>query len=413
MTRRKFGKFAVGAAFGAEYLAKRAYGAGSPFSVALVPDPQYLAAASITCGGTAYNALIQWGITNRNLSVNGAALNIKGFLQVGDCANTVSASVYDAEQTRSATAYALAEAANPKMFVARCIGNHDYAAFSVINRNNVACMWRTDTSGIWSPANVAATYSGGMDLGDGDVAYFGGVYADPTYPVSTANNYMRINIQGRKILIIALEFFPRDAVMTWAKSIHDTYTDHETWILTHGYMRRFGDRFAAGSTFGPAYYSMSPRPDSNSGDQMWTDWMASWSNVTFMGCGHDINGYDTSGGAWVWKRLASTSSSSRAQTVQQIYCDCQENDTNAMCSGTTPDGTSDMAHLMILRITPSTDHLEAFLISTNSGKWTGASGVVQQTDPVQLFDVSFPALAPAPSTAISGTVAVSGTVVMR
>src|SRR6187551_1134484 len=95
----------------------------APFTVALVPDPQYLASDATCSGSKAYDALIQWGITNRNLAVNGVPLNIKGFLQVGDCVNTTSKRVYSTPQITSVNAYAKAEAA--RMFVARVCGNHD------------------------------------------------------------------------------------------------------------------------------------------------------------------------------------------------------------------------------------------------------------------------------------------------
>lgn len=408
ITRRRFGA-AVGTALGAEYVSKRlAYAAGNPFTIAMVPDPQYLAATD-TCHS--YNALIQWAITNRNLSVSGTALNIKGFVQVGDCCDGSVVGSYSAQQVVAVTAYAQAEAADPKMFVARCAGNHDFQFFSTLVRSNLGYMWREDKNGAWSPTNVAATYSGGMDLGGGDVAYFGGAYSDPTFPVSTANSYMRVSISGRNILIISLSFFPSDAELTWAKSIHDTYLNHECWILTHAYLRHFGTRFAAGDTFSTLAYSMGSRPDCNTGVEMWTSWFSTWSNVTCILSGHDIGGY---GDNWVWQRLATTSSSGRAQTVQQIFCDCQDNDQpQTYCSGASPDGTSDTAHLFLMRITPSTNKLEAFLVSTNNAKWTGGQGSLNNASPVQLFNVDFPALTALPTTMMSGAVGLRGTVIVQ
>ena len=400
ITRRKFGAL-IGSAVGAGYMAKKAMAAGgTPFTIAMVPDPQYLATGASTCGGqTAYNALIQWAVTNRNLSVNGTPLNVKGFLQVGDCCDTASSTVYNSQQSVSVAAYALAEAANPKMFVVRCLGNHDYMTpGSGMDRSTVSYMWRTDKSGPWSPANLASIYSGGMDLGNGDVAYYGGHYTDPVLPDSSINNYMRLLIQGRKILVIALEFYPQSAVLNWARGIHDTYPDHECWVTTHGYATRFGARFLRTDGYGPGTYTLGAAPASNSASEMWggsdASWngLTTWPNLSLVTCGHDIDGY-TQG--WVWQRLQDTSTSAKKQTVHQVFCNCQgmgsTGDLQNFCGGssTTPDGATDAMHLMLLRIWPATAKLEAFLVSTNNGKWIGAQGVINQTSPVQLFNVPF------------------------
>jgi hypothetical protein len=399
ITRRQFGKlgFGFGAAIGAEYLAlqKEARGNsfGVPFTIALVPDPQRLAGGWPCSGATAYNQLIQWAITNRNLSVVGVPLNIKGFLQVGDCADVVSSSVYDSQQQVSVNAYALAEAASPKMFVARCIGNHDYQGAGTGRGNDVGFMWRNDTNGAWSPTNVANIYGGGLDIGHGDVAMYGGVYPDPTFPISNANNYMLLRIQGMRIGILALEFYPRSSVLVWAKSIHDAHPDYQWWVTTHGYMDTSGARCAPISTWGPATYGLADAPLSNSGTEMWggsdVTWLGltKWDNLTGVFCGHWIDGY---GSGWVWQKLASVASGTKGQTVQQVFCDCQEADLTNFCSGnpTTPDGTSDTMHLMLLRVTPATQMMEAFLVSTNSGKWTGTTGVRNNATPIQLFNVS-------------------------
>ena len=404
LTRRKFGQVLAGAGVGAaafSTIKSAAAGGGSPFTIAMVPDPQNLAGGNPTCGGqTAYSALIQWAVNNRNLSVNGTPLNIKGFLQVGDCVDyTYTSDTFNNQQQCAVNAYALAEAANPKMFVVRCLGNHDYfTANGVLDRSTVAYMWRTDRSGAWSPANLAAIYSGGMDLGNGDVAYFGASYADPLFPVSSINSYMRLLIQGRKILVLSLEFYPRSAVLVWARGIHDTYPDHECWVTTHGYVRTTGSRFARADLYGPNSYTLGASPVSNSGSEMWSGSDASWNgftkwpNLSLVTCGHDIDGYAN---GWVWQRLQDISTSVKGQTVQQIFCNCQGQGTTGdlanFCSSspTTPDGATDAMHLMLLRIWPTTGKLEAFLVSTNSGKWIGAQGVVNQANPVQLFNVPF------------------------
>ncbi len=407
ITRRKFNlRLAGGIAAGLlRRPAAKAQGV-EPFTVALVPDPQYLASDATCSGSKAYNALIQWGITNRNLPVNGVPLNIKGFLQVGDCVNTTSDTTYSTPQMYSVNAYAQAEAA--KMFVARTCGNHDYLAYGLTDRSQIGYMWREDKSGPWSPTNVAAIYRGGMDLGHGDVAWFGGVYQDPVYPISTANAWMRLWIQGRKIIVASAEHYPRSAVMTYFKGIHDANLDHEFWFLTHGYMTTAGVRVMRGDVFGPNNAGLGPAPASNSGEEMWSGssgnaGLTTWSNLTFVGCGHWIDGYSSpSSGNWVWQRLESASVSSRHQKVQQVFCDCQTADQTDYCSGSAgnPNAASDVMHLMLLRIFPSTGMMDAYLVSTNNNTWTGGPGVRGLASPsapgAQLFHINFPGLGPSP-----------------
>jgi uncharacterized protein (TIGR03437 family) len=421
ITRRAFHlRMAGGLATG--FLGRRTAQAQSatPFTVALVPDPQFLATDASCSGSKAYNALIQWGITNKNLPVNGVPLNIKGFLQVGDCVNTSSDTAFSESQVNSVNAYAQAEAAH--MFVARVCGNHDYLAPAATNRNQIGYMWRDDKRGAWSPTHVAAIYSGGMDLGNGDVAWFGGAYPDPAYPVSTANAWMRLSIQGRKIIVASAEYYPSSAVMTYFRDIHDANPDHEFWFLTHGYMSTAGVHVARGDVYGPDNYSLGPAPASNSGQEMWGGasghpGLVTWPNLTFAGCGHWIDGYASpSSTNWVWQRLEGTSTSSRGQRVQQVFCDCQTADQTNFCSssGTNPpNGSSDVMHLMLLRIFPASGMMDSYLVSTNNNTWTGGPGVRNLPSPssagAQLFNIKFPGIAsPSQSVPVISTVNTAG-----
>ena len=404
ITRRTF-NLRVAGGLTAAFLGRRTVQAqgGTPFTVALVPDPQYIAVDAPCSGSNAYNALIQWGITNRNLPVNGIPLNIKGFLQVGDCVDNTSDTAFSTAQARSVNAYAQAEAAH--MFVARVCGNHDYADAGKTSRDHLGYMWREDKQGAWSPSNVAAIYGGGMDLGAGDAAWFGGVYADPIYPMSTANAWMRLSIQGRKIIVASAEYYPRSAVMTYFRSIHDANPDHEFWFLTHGYMDCSGS-LASRAGYGPDIYGLAPAPASNSGQEMWGgasghSGLTTWPNLTFVGCGHWLDGYNVpSATNWVWQRHEGTSTSGRGQKVQQVFCNCQSADQMNFCGNdgaNLPDGRSDVMHLMLLRIFPASGMMDAYLVSTNANTWTGGPGVRNLPSPssagAQLFNINFPGIA--------------------
>src|SRR3954464_11731773 len=87
-SRREFGALVAGGAMFGTVAQKVARASDPVFTIVVVPDPQYLAEDGSCSGATIYNALIQWAIDNRNLVVDGVALNIKGFVQVGDCQDT-------------------------------------------------------------------------------------------------------------------------------------------------------------------------------------------------------------------------------------------------------------------------------------------------------------------------------------
>ena len=119
-------------------------------------------------------------------------------------------------------------AINAKMFVAFVVETTITGRGPTIDRSKINYLWRTDKNGPWQPSALAGFYGTGMELGGGDVAYWGGTYSDPDgFPDSSVNNYIRLNIGSRKILIISLEFFPRNKVINWAKSLHDAHIDHE------------------------------------------------------------------------------------------------------------------------------------------------------------------------------------------
>ena len=403
-TRREFGAAIAkgsGVAALASLFPSRANAADPAFTVAVVPDPQYLAGDAPCSGSMIYRDLIQWAIDNKRLSVTGAPLNIKGFIQVGDCQNTSLVASQNSQATIMVNAWQPAIHAN--MFVAFCCGNHDYEnGGKTIDRRNISYVWRTDKNGPWQPSALSRFYGAGMDLGGGDAAYWGGTYSDPDgFPDSSANNYIRLKIGSRKILIISLEFFPRNKVMNWAKSIHDRFSNHECWVTTHGYLDNVAARSTRAQRGGPDNYDLLDDGTSNSGQQIFGGnshtpthpGIASFLRAKVVTCGHFAEGW-TNG--WIWQHGTATGAS--GQRIEEIFTDAQgsggNGDLQNYCGSdpTTPNRTSSTAHLMLLRIWPKT--MEAFMVSTNSGKWVGAQGIVGQPSAVQLWTVPFNPLPP-------------------
>jgi Calcineurin-like phosphoesterase len=403
-TRREFGSViakGAGVAAIASMLPSQPNTADPAFTVAVVPDPQYLAGDATCSGSVTYNRLINWAVRNKKLSVGGTPLNIKGFIQVGDCQNTSFVANQNSQGTIMVNAWR--QAINANLFVAFCCGNHDYEdGAKTIDRNKISYVWRTDKNGPWRPSALSRFYGSGMDLGSGDVAYWGGAYSDPDgFPDSSVNNYIRLKIGSRKILIISLEFFPRNKVMNWAKSLHDQHIDHECWVTTHGYMDNVAVRCTRTHKFGPDTYSLLDNGTSNSGQQIFSGnfntpaqpGLANFLRARIVTCGHFVDGWTT---GWIWQHTSATGA--LGQSIEEIFADAQGSggtgDLQNFCSTdpTIPNQSSSTAHLMLLRIWPT--KMEAFMLSTNSGKWIGAQGVSEQSLPVQLWSVPFSPLPP-------------------
>jgi hypothetical protein len=378
----------------------------------VVPDPQYMAATSVCSNQPAgYDNLMSWIVENRNLPVNGVPLGIKAAIGVGDCVNYADP-VYRGEGVIAAKAWSRLDAAGIHKQMAP--GNHDWengGGFGFVRDD-------AHLDGVWtgnnpfSASGLASVLGSGMSLGGAkDMAYWGG-----SYNSTGANTYTTMNIGNRRILIIGLEFFPRSEVLNWAKSVHDAHPDYECWITTHSYLsdqasfsfdpNAPSNRVCRGtggpnSCWGPDAYALGAAPASNSADEMWNgsdeswqDGLKSFTSLTAVFSGHWID--PASDGGWYWQRNVPQSSSARGQRVLELFANWQQLDWTTQCGGNPQNGASDSGHLVILRfredLVPRT--VEAFALSTNSGRWYGAKGSVPAASPVQLFSLDFAGVPP-------------------
>lgn len=400
---------AIGLAIPKKALAQTA--APAPWSMVVVPDPQYMAATyDCSNGPAAYDNLMRWIVDNRNLPVDGVPLNIKAAIGVGDCVNYAGAA-YGGEGLIAAQAWSRLDAAGiHKQMIP---GNHDW-----VNGSN-AGFTRDDAhlDGVWTGSNpfsagkLASVLGSGMSLGSSDMAYWGGSYSS-----SGANTYTRMKIGNRRILMIGLEFFPRSAVLNWAKRIHDAHPDHECWITTHSYLSDQADSSSdpnnpsnrvsrgtggASNSQGPDAYGLGAAPASNSAVEMWNGsdqtWQAglkSFTNLTAVFSGHWID--PATDGGWYWQRNFPKSSSPRGQRVLELFANWQQLDLTTQCGAKPANGASDSAHLMILRfredLVPRV--VESYALSTASGRWYGPGGVAPAAGPIQLFSLNFPGVPP-------------------
>lgn len=106
------------------------------------------------------------------------------------------------------------------------------------------------------------------------------------------------NLNGKDYLFMAMEFGPRDTVVTWAKKVAglEQYTDHRTVLVTHNYLNA-KDMHTDGDVtwlFWEPYsvdnvIQKSPAiklPDANNGKQIWKKLVQPASNIELVLCGH-------------------------------------------------------------------------------------------------------------------------------
>jgi hypothetical protein len=84
-------------------------------------------------------------------------------------------------------------------------------------------------------------------------------------------NYQLFSAGGDNYIILHLEYWPSDAVITWASNVLSTYSDRKAIITTHGFIDENGERYVHG--MGSTQY-------------IWDDLVVPNGNVYFVLCGH-------------------------------------------------------------------------------------------------------------------------------
>jgi predicted phosphodiesterase len=158
-----------------------------------------------------YAQQTQWLVDNK------ASRNIQFALHVGDVVNFNDTTQWNNAATAMSTL-------DGQLNYAIVPGNHDYA-----DNRNVSQFNQANRFG------VGSAYAGQSTLA--------GYY--PAEPNSRMNTYHTFEANGEKILVMALEFGPRDEVIDWAESVVDAYPDYRAVLLTHAYMYDGGTWFDA------------------------------------------------------------------------------------------------------------------------------------------------------------------------
>jgi hypothetical protein len=206
------------------------------FTLILLPDPQFYAAAMN--GGTPgmYRAQTWWATKIAETE------RVRAVISLGDNVNCGDSST---QWNRALAAYQYLR--GTEIPFAPIVGNHDY---------DDECKLRFTRALVnYNQHFGPATFT--------DKAWYSG----NSYPTdSNANFYITFQSNGRKYLILALEFFPRDEVLPWAQSILDANPGHEVILVTHAYMNIDGRRSIDTDQFGAQFYELSR---DNSGEELW------------------------------------------------------------------------------------------------------------------------------------------------
>lgn len=113
---------------------------------------------------------------------------------------------------------------------------------------------------------------------------FGGMFEDES------NTYSLIEAGGRKWIVIALEWGPREQAVEWAHGVLEEYDDRLAIIVTHAYMHRGDqriDRLVGEFNGSPYTYGTANLPGGTSdGGDLWRELVSQHPNTVMVLCGH-------------------------------------------------------------------------------------------------------------------------------
>ena len=223
------------------------------FYVAVFPDTQ----SAVNWKPSVLTSQVDWLINNKNI------LDIRFIGHVGDLV---------ASWERDLTEWSfiqneLARLKTAGLPFSTLPGNHDYT-------------WMTRDNTLLNSYFPLSNFT--------DMATYGGAYN-----TDSDNTYHILNVGGKQLLILSLEFGPRDAVVAWANGILQAHSDKKAIVITHAYINTDGDLLASGMDHAATNYGLGS--DVNNGDDLWNDLIYPNNNIAFVICGHDGTETDGSG----------------------------------------------------------------------------------------------------------------------
>lgn len=211
------------------------------FTIAVLPDTQNYSQKF----PENFVAQTEWIVAERD------ARNIACVLHLGDITNNNT----PAEWQNAQKAMQILDGKVPYFMVP---GNHDYSASG-------RCTDRTTLMNEYFPV---ASFR--------EQPTFGGTYDKE--PDRIENSYHTFQANGRKFLVIGLEFGPRRDVVRWANEVAAEHKDHEAILITHAYMYFDETRYdwktrGKDQSWNPHGYGVAKATDDDvcDGEELWTE----------------------------------------------------------------------------------------------------------------------------------------------
>jgi predicted phosphodiesterase len=229
------------------------------FTVAVLPDTQNYSERY----PDTYFAQTNWIVENKK------DRNIACVLHLGDITNGST----PAEWEVAAKAMRVLDGKLPYFMVP---GNHDYS-------EGGKCLDRTTRMNDYFPVG----YYRGRST-------FGGVYDKESDRLE--NSFHLFSAEGRKFLVLALEFGPRSDVVRWANEVVARHKDREAILITHAYMyyddtRYDWKKYGSKQSWNPHNYGVAKATgdDMTDGEELWTALVSKHDNFVLTLNGHVLN----------------------------------------------------------------------------------------------------------------------------
>lgn len=232
------------------------------FSMIVIPDPQSY--VKFAANQPLFELQTAWVANNID------TLRIKSVLCTGDLVEQNEIRVPDyvnGDQTSEEQWQSVSRAferLDHKIPYVVCTGNHDYGyQSSEVRRTNLHRYFPAERNSCWKKTLVAVgtNYEG----------------------IPTLENaaYELVTDTWGKLLVVSLEFSPRDEAIEWAKSVVGSpqYKHHKVILLTHSFLDYKGERFVSEDN-----YRMRP---ANYPEAVWQKLVYPSDNIRLVVCGHE------------------------------------------------------------------------------------------------------------------------------
>lgn len=294
------------------------------FSMVIIPDTQSY--VKFDANQPLLDLMTTWTVDNLD------RLNVKTVLCTGDlveqnelCIPHGANGDQTSEQQWQAVSrsFAWLDDKNPYIL---CTGNHDYGYSRAENRlSRFHHYFPVERNGTWAKTLVAV----GLD--------------ENGIPTLENAAYQFHDKAWGKLLVLSLEFAPRNATIEWAKGIAKRYHDHRIILLTHSYTNGNGVRIVREG------YAIK---DANYGQAIWDKLVKISPNIRFVLCGH----WADTKGRFETNVSFSTDKNDAGQDVHQMMFNAQTADNH--WSGNGGDGW-----LRILEFTPDGETIKVSTFS--------------------------------------------------